>query len=128
MIFLDHNIAEDQVELLRQERIRCQQIGIDVGRPEWDDFQEILRYLHQQKQPTLISRDLDFFHPRLRHKNYALVVLAVPIRETAIWTKRFLRHPGFRTKASRCGKVIQLSPKVITWWEIGNKQKQHLLW
>lgn len=128
MILLDHNIAEDQAQLLRQWRIHCKQIGIDVGRPEWDDFQEILRYLHQQKQPTLLTRDFDFFHPQLRHANYALVVSSAPIRETALFAKRFLRHPRFRTKAARCGKVIQLSPKVITWWEIGNKQKQHLLW
>ena len=89
MIFLDHNIAEDQAELLRQWRIHVKQIGIDVGRPEWDDFQEILRYLHAQKQPTFITRDFDFFQPQLRHANYALLVLAVPIRETATCTKHF---------------------------------------
>jgi len=75
LIILDHNIPEDQVEQLRRWRIRFQQIGFEVGRPEWDDQQEILRYLHQVKRCTFFTRDLGFFHPRFCHATYCMVVI-----------------------------------------------------
>ncbi len=42
-----------------------------LGRPEWDDQQEILRYLHR----AFFTRDLGFFRARLCHKNYCLAVI-----------------------------------------------------
>lgn len=128
MIVLDHNIGEDQAELLRRWRIHFKQIGVDVGRPEWADFQEIRRYLHRQKQAAFFTRDFDFYLPQLCHPNYALIVLGFPIKETAVSIKRFLRHPEFKTKAKRCGKVIRLSPRMISWWEIGVGQQKTMLW
>jgi hypothetical protein len=83
VIFLDHNIPEDQAQQLRRRRIHCQQIGFEVGRPEWDDQQEILRFLHAVKQPTFFTRDLGFFRAPLRHANYCIVTLTVPVLETA---------------------------------------------
>lgn len=83
MIILDHNIPVDQAEQLRRRRVRFRQIGFEVGRPEWDDCQEILRFLHHSKQVTFFTRDLGFFRARLRHANYCLVVLTVPVMETA---------------------------------------------
>ena len=128
MIVLDHNVAEAQSQLLRDWRIHFKQIGVEAGRPEWEDFQEILRYLHRQKQATFFTHDFDFFQPQLLHADYALIVIAAPIKETAAFIKRFLRHPEFNTKAKRCGKVIRLSPRFISWWEIGAEQQQNLLW
>jgi hypothetical protein len=128
VIILDHNIGEDQAELLRRWRIHFKHIGVDVGRPEWDDFQEIRRYLHRQKQATFFTRDFDFFLPQLCHPKYSLIVLGMPIKETAVVIKRFLRHPEFKTKAKRCGKVIRLMPRVISWWEIGAERQQDMLW
>jgi len=75
LIILDHNISEDQAEQLRRWRIRFRQIGFEVGRPEWDDQQEILRYMHQVNRCTFFTRDLGFFHPRFCHANYCMVVL-----------------------------------------------------
>ena len=66
MIILDHNIPEDQAEQLRRRRIHFRQIGFEVGRPEWDDQQEILRFLHATKQITFFTRDLGFFRAPLR--------------------------------------------------------------
>lgn len=60
MIILDHNIPEDQAQRLRRRRVRFRQIGFEVGRPEWDDQQEILRFLHATKQITFFTRDLVF--------------------------------------------------------------------
>ena len=61
MIILDHNIPEDQVEQLRRWRVHFRQIGFEVGRPEWDDQQEILRYLHTAKQVTFLPATSAFF-------------------------------------------------------------------
>ena len=73
MIILDHNIPNDQAAQLQRCRVRFRQIGFEVGRPEWDDQQEILRFLHATKQITFFTRDLGFFRAPLRHANYCLV-------------------------------------------------------
>ena len=83
MIVLDHNIPEDEAEKLRHRRVHFRQIGFEVGRPEWDDQQEILRFLHKAKQITFFTRDMGFFRAPLRHGNYCLVALTVPVLETA---------------------------------------------
>ena len=83
MIILDHNIPEDQAQQLRRRRVRFRQIGFEVGRPEWDGQKEILRFLHATKQITFFTRDLGFFRTSWSHVNYCLVVLTVPVLETA---------------------------------------------
>jgi hypothetical protein len=128
VIVLDHNITKDQAEALRQRRIHFQKIGVEIGLPSWDDQQEILRYLHRSRQITFFTRDSDFFYSRLCHGNYCLVVIDMAEKETAQTIRRFLRHPAFRTKAQRCGKVIKLAPRQISWWETGNKRRQSMIW
>jgi len=126
VIILDHNIAEDQAEQLRRWHLHFRQIGYEIGRPEWDDQQEILRYLHGAKRSTFLTRDLGFFHPKFCHSNYCLVVVASSVLETASLIRRFLRHPDFRTYASRAGKVVKLSSIKIYWWERGRNYQQSL--
>ena len=128
MILLDHNIPEHQVELLRRTRLRPQQIGREVGRPEWQDFEEILRHLHRLKATTFVTRDEDFFHRRLCHLNYSLVVVSGLVIDTAKDVQRFLRHRDFRIKQQRMGKVVLLSSTSIAWWEIGKESQQRLSW
>ncbi|HWQ31766.1 MAG TPA: hypothetical protein VNQ79_02690 [Blastocatellia bacterium] len=128
MIILDHNITRDQAERLRNWRIRFQRIGVEIGLPSWDDQQEILRWLHYSKQAAFFTRDAEFFRYRLCHHNYCLVVIDAAASETAQIIHRFLRHPAFRTKAGRCGKVFRLSPRQISWWEVGNQKRQTLIW
>ncbi|KAA0228750.1 hypothetical protein EDS67_12690 [candidate division KSB1 bacterium] len=128
MIVLDHNIPEDEVEKLQQKRVRFRQIGHEIGRPEWDDQQEILRYLHNAKQMTFFTRDLGFFRPRLCHLNYCLVIITGPVQETASFIRRFLRHPKFKTKETRMGCVLRLSSAGIAWWEIKRDRQQNIFW
>jgi hypothetical protein len=113
---------------LRRARFRPQQIGHEVGRPEWQDFEEILRHLHRLKTSTFISRDEDFFHRRLRHPNYCIVVVSELVVDTAKDVRRFLRHPSFRTKQQRMGKIVRLSSTGIVWWEINKERQQRLSW
>ena len=128
MVLLDHNIPQQEAEHLRRWRIHFRQIGYEVGRPEWDDQQEILRYLHRIKQPTFFTRDLGFFKARLCHPNYCLVVVTGSVMDTASLIRRMLRHPEFKTKNKRRGKVLRLSSTNIAWWEIDKERQCHLLW
>jgi len=128
VIILDHNIPNDQAAQLQRRRIRFRQIGFEVGRPEWDDQQEILRFLHATKQITFFTRDLGFFRAPLRHANYCLVVLTVPVLETVQYISKLLRHPHFNTRAKRNGRVIRVSTKSITFWEIGRQQQSTVHW
>lgn len=128
MILLDHNITKDQAKRLRRHRIHVRQVGYEVGRPEWEDQQEILRYLCRVKQPAFFTWDRGFLQRRFCHPNYCIVVLIGPVTETASMIRKFLRHPAFRTKAQRQGKVVELSPTKITWWEVGQTRQQHLAW
>ena len=128
MILVDHNIPEHQVEILRRARLRPQQIGREVGRPEWQDLEEILRYLHRRKSATFITRDEGFFRRRLCHRTYCIVVVSGLVTETAVYVRRFLRHTAFRAKQQRVGKVVRLSPTRIAWWEVGVEAQQRLSW
>ncbi len=128
MIVLDHNIPKVQVESLRRARLRPQQIGREVGRPEWQDLEEILRYLHRLKAATFVTRDEGFFLRRLCHSNYCIVIVSGPVTETARYIQRFLRHTAFRTKRQRSGKVVRLLPTRIVWWGIRAKLQQRLPW
>lgn len=128
MIVLDHNIPEDQAEQLRRWRVHFRQIGFEVGRPEWDDQQEVLRYLHTGKQLTLFTRDLGFFRRRLCHLNYCLVVLAVPVLDTAAYIRRILRHPMLKTRAKRQGKVVKVSTQRIALWQPGQERMRSVGW
>ena len=128
MIVLDHNIPQNEANRLRRFRVHFRQIGFEVGRPEWEDQQEILRYLHKTRQVTFFSRDLGFFRARLCHKNYCLAVITVPVLETALYVRRLLRHRAFHTRAKRQGKVIRISVTKIVWWELGERRQFFLNW
>ena len=62
--------------------------------------------LDARGRPTFFTHDLGFFDPLLCHKDYSLVCLDVNAKDTAVYIRRFLRHPGFRTQKQRLGKVI----------------------
>lgn len=128
MIVLDHNIPEDEAKRLRRWRVHFRQIGFQVGRPEWEDQQEILRYLHRTRDITFFTRDLGFFRALLCHKNYCLAVITVPVPETALYMRRLLRHREFNTRAKRQGKVIRISTAKIVWWQLGERRQLFLNW
>jgi hypothetical protein len=128
VILFDHNIPRDQVEQLRRWRIRGRQIGYEVGRPEWQDQEEVLRELHRAKRVTLFTRDLGFFRSRFLHPEICVVVVAGAVMETASDIRRLLRHPHFRTTAARKGCVIKLSRAGIAVQRAGSTRQQRLAW
>lgn len=73
-------------------------------------------FLLRLKQPTLLTRDGDFFDRRLVHARYCLAWFDVDAGQTAFFIKRFLWHPEFKNSAQRLGKVICVAPRGIEYW------------
>lgn len=127
MIILDENIIDGQRRLLNSWRIPVRQIGYEVGRKGMKD-REIIPFLHQLNQPTLFTRDDDFYEHRLCHAGYCLVYLDVRKEEVATFVRRVLRQKAFKTKAKRMGKVIRASHVGLTVWNLHAEKEELLDW
>jgi hypothetical protein len=128
VIILDHNVPRDQVAQLRRWHIRGVQIGFEVGRPEWLDQDEIVRYLQRHKRCTFFTRDVGFFGKRRCHRNHSIVIVTGPPLETAALIRRFLRHPRFATFAMRAGRVFKLTASTIAVCELGRPRALAIRW
>lgn len=100
MNILDENVPKPQRELLEGRRISVRQVGVNVGRKGLFD-EEIIPLLQSLRHPTFFTRDSDFHKRDLCHRAYCLVYLAVEKSEVALFVRRFLRHPDFKTRANR---------------------------
>jgi len=124
---LDENIPLDQGELLEGWGIRCRMIGQNLARSSIGD-DNILTLLHRLKQPTFFSRDRHFFQRPLCHGGYALVWLDLVPEEAALFVRRFLAHPCFRTKALRLGVVARVHHDGIHFWQRNRQGLQRVGW
>ena len=123
MIILDENIIASQCDQLRAWKIPFRQIGNDIGRKGMGDVEEILPLLHQQSSATFFTRDPDFYERVRCHPSYCLVILSVRKEQAAQYIRRFLRHPEFKTRAMRMGRVAKVSPAgIITWSRDGDQE------
>ena len=89
---------------------------------------EIVPLLQDLRRATLFTRDADFCEPNLCHAKYCLAYLAVERLETALFARRLLRHPDFKTLASRLGKVIRVSHGGISFWQRNQTREQRRDW
>ena len=71
--------------------------------------QNIITLLHTLKNITFFTLDKDFFKPQLLHPNYCLVWLDIDHVNLAAVIKKFLKHPTFKNKTKRMGKIIRLT-------------------
>ncbi len=127
MNLLDENIPLEQRDLLQARGVPCRAIGQDIAQLSIGD-DNILVLLHRLKHPTLFTRDVDFFHRDLAHENYALVWLDVAPGEAALFVRRFLRHPRFRTKAARLGVVARVHHDGVHFWQRHRTEVQNVPW
>ena len=127
MNLLDENIPLDQRDILRAWRIRCRVVGQDIARLSIAD-DNILLLLHRLKQPTVFTRDQDFFQRELCHPGYGLVWLDAAPEEAALFIRRVLRHPRFRTKASRMGVVARAHHDGLQFWQPHSAALQRTAW
>ncbi len=115
MNVLDENVTRDQADLLQQWGIRFRSISRDFRCKGMQD-DNIVPFFLRLKQPTLLTRDRDFFEHRLVHARYCLAWFDVDAGQTAFFIRRFLLHPRFRSSAQRLGKVICIAPRGIEYW------------
>ena len=127
MNLLDENIPLDQRDILLARGIHCRVIGQDVAQLRIGD-DNILVLLHRLKQPTLFTRDEDFFKRELCHAGYALVWLDAAPAEAAMFIRRFLRHPRFQTKAQRLGIVARVHHDGVQFWQRNRAALQRVAW
>jgi hypothetical protein len=128
MTVLDENITAIQRHQLQQWKIHFRRIGGEVGRYGMKDQNDILPLLHSLRYVTFFTRDHDFYHPWLRHPNYCLVYLEVKPDEAALFIRKVLRHPHWRTQAQRLGNVVRVYHEGLSFWRIRVDTEQTLTW
>jgi len=124
---LDENITRDQADLLRQWGIRFRSISRDFRRQGMHD-DNVIPFLMGLKQPTFLSRNVDFFDSALVHSHYCLAWFEVDAGQTAFFIRRFLRHSVFRSNAQRLGKVICIAPRGIEYWSKSTERLTEVCW
>jgi len=124
---LDENLPSNQVALLESWRIHVKQIGVNIGRRGMSD-EDVIPQLLQNHLPTFFTRDHGFYDRQLCHAGYSLVVLAVEKDEAASFIRRFLRHPAFRTRSKRMGKVIRVSRAKMSVWALSKQRQLDVGW
>jgi hypothetical protein len=117
MNVLDENVPDSQLEILRSKRVPVRLIGLDIGRKGMKD-DEIIPLLLQLDRPTFFTFDGDFYNRRLCHDGYCLVHLNVEEEAVAEYIRRLLRQRAWKTKASRMGRVIQVSTTGLVVWRL----------
>jgi hypothetical protein len=127
MIICDENIETEQVLLLRSWRIKAHKIGLDIGRYGTADPQ-IIPLLQSLKHPTFVTWDSDFYHRRLVHPRYCIIQMVVSQSSIGKTLRRLLALREFKTRAARMGKVIQVFPDSIRFWEFKRQREQRISW
>jgi hypothetical protein len=128
MNILDENIPDDQRKLLKSWRIRANKIGRDVGRQGMKDQNQVIPLLHSLQRPVLFTCDMGLYSARLVHKEYCIVCIAARAKNAASFIRRFLRHPEFKTKAKRMGRIVCVSEVGLRMWRAGEMNELILKW
>ena len=93
-----------------------------------DRVPQILRTL---KQPTFVTIDQGFWSPRWTDHNYAIVCFALrndQQRRLPGLLRALFRHPEFRTRAKRMGKVARVGLTTIEWWQFRRADLHQVAW
>ncbi|MDA1275984.1 MAG: hypothetical protein O2960_18365 [Verrucomicrobia bacterium] len=98
-------------------------IGVELA-PLGIKDDNLLPHLHRLSQPTFFTRDQDFFQAGLRHATYCLAWLNVVEVRAAFFTRRFLRHPLFDSRAKRMGIVAWVHVEGVSFWRLGDRTLQ----
>ena len=127
MNLLDENFPEDQLPLLKEWRLPFRQIGRDTARWGIKD-PDIIPLLHGLGRVTFFTQDGDFFRRDLCHAAYCLVWLNIRADDAALYVRRFLKHPRFKTQAKRMGTVARAHHDGIHFWQRNRAVLQRVVW
>ena len=125
---LDEQLAASEILVPLQKRHKVQRLrDLRPGEQILDDrIPEILLTL---KKPSFITIDQGFWSRAWCHPDYAILYFAlrdeerIPERLLA-----FLRHPEFRTRNQRMGKVFRISKSKIEFWEYSSQTLEKVFW
>jgi len=129
MIILDEQLLGRNIELEIARWYRgAVQFIIDL-RPNTiikdDAIPELLR---QSSQPTFVTiNERDFWRKVPADRQYCIVCFALPdtrAREIPSSLRSLLRHPEFRTKAQRMGKIIRVVGQEMSYYTFPDRQVQ----
>jgi hypothetical protein len=87
--------------------------------------------LREASQPTFATIDMGFWKRELRDARYCILCFPLSNDEQHKLPgllRSLLRLPEFRTKTARMGKIVQVSPTLIRYWQRGDDQLRRLTW
>ena len=93
-----------------------------------DRVPEILLRL---KGPTFITIDAHFDDPSLCNPNYCIVYFALQDKEQPLipaLLRALFRHPEFRTRTNRMGKLARISTTSIEYWQFPDREPRLIVW
>jgi len=132
MIVVDENIHDHRIMEAISAWYPGQVVSVTTLRPASlikDDA--IPALLLQAPQPTFVTINVsDFWMKAQPHNASCIIAVALPnerAREVPDLLRRLFRLPAFKTKASRMGKVVRLTPNRIEYYE-SDRRVQSLLW
>jgi hypothetical protein len=129
-IILDDQLFDLEVLVPIARWITVQRLrDLRLGEVIKDDRVPVL--LRQLRQPTFVTIDMGFWNRGLRDARYC--ILCFPLRNDKQYElpgllRRLLRLPEFRTKRARMGKVTQVRPTHIEYWQLGDERLHRLVW
>lgn len=88
----------------------------------------ILRTL---KQPTLVTIDRGLWRRDRCHPAYCILYFALRSgeqEELPGLLRALLRHPEFRTRAKRMGKVARVSEATVDYWQFPQRGLKRIAW
>ncbi len=81
--------------------------------------------LRQQPQPTFVTiNERDFWRKIVADTRYCVVCFPLPdsrVREIPHTLRLLLRHPSFRTKAHRMGKIVRMTTEDIRYYSVNER-------
>ena len=132
MIVLDENLDEGRVREPLASRSKGKVIFVrDLRRGIIKD-EAVPALLCQHRGAMFITINVtDFWRCVPAHERYCILCLPLPTeRQSEIpdLVLKFMRHPAFRTKRQRMGKVVRITESEITYYGTAQPFLQKLAW
>ena len=86
--------------------------------------------LGRAREPTFVTvNEADFWLRAIASEKFCIICVALPderVREAPALLQRLLRHPDFKTKALRMGKVARLTTMTAQYYSVSSPTVQTL--
>jgi hypothetical protein len=132
MIVVDENLHDQRIIEAISAWYPGQVVSVTTLRPGTViKDKAIPTLLLKATQPTFVTINVtDFWRKARPHSAYCITLVALPrerVGEVSDLLRRLFRLSTFKTKASRMGKIIRLTPNRIEYYE-SDWRVQTLLW